>query len=118
MQSTKDVYCSHLNNASTLDGVRNRTDKANNNLIKHEYRIVKGVLDALFLCVQGGTISRAFGCGKTCISQALSEYSNSNVIIYVSCGKQGNEMAEYFKDTFKEGEAKVKKGFDEICESV
>lgn len=54
------------------------------------------VLDALFPCVQGGTtaIPGAFGCGKTCISQALSKYSNSNVIIYVGCGERGNEMAE------------------------
>lgn len=37
------------------------------------------VLDALFPSVLGGTCSipGAFGCGKTCISQALSKYSNS-----------------------------------------
>ncbi|ETE60813.1 V-type proton ATPase catalytic subunit A, partial [Ophiophagus hannah] len=36
-------------------------------------------------CVQGGTtaIPGAFGCGKTVISQSLSKYSNSDVIIYV-----------------------------------
>ena len=47
-------------------------------------------------CVQGGTtaIPGAFGCGKTVISQSLSKYSNSNVIIYVGCGERGNEMAE------------------------
>jgi len=46
--------------------------------------------------VQGGTtaIPGAFGCGKTVISQALSKYSNSDVIIYVGCGERGNEMAE------------------------
>jgi V-type H+-transporting ATPase subunit A len=54
------------------------------------------VLDALFPTVQGGTcaIPGAFGCGKTCISQALSKYSNSECIIYVGCGERGNEMAE------------------------
>ncbi|PFH33532.1 putative vacuolar ATP synthase subunit A [Besnoitia besnoiti] len=54
------------------------------------------VLDSLFPTVQGGTcaIPGAFGCGKTCISQALSKYSNSQVIIYVGCGERGNEMAE------------------------
>lgn len=54
------------------------------------------VLDALFPCVQGGTtaIPGAFGCGKTVISQALSKYSNSDVIVYVGCGERGNEMAE------------------------
>lgn len=54
------------------------------------------VLDSLFPSVLGGTcaIPGAFGCGKTCISQALSKYSNSECIIYVGCGERGNEMAE------------------------
>lgn len=34
----------------------------------------------------------AFGCGKTVISQSLSKFSNSDVIIYVGCGERGNEM--------------------------
>lgn len=58
------------------------------------------VLDALFPCVQGGTtaIPGAFGCGKTVISQSLSKYSNSEVIVYVGCGERGNEMAEVLMD--------------------
>ncbi|KAJ6222060.1 hypothetical protein RDWZM_000605 [Blomia tropicalis] len=58
------------------------------------------VLDGLFPCVQGGTtaIPGAFGCGKTVISQALSKYSNSDVIVYVGCGERGNEMAEVLRD--------------------
>ncbi|EGD73873.1 Atp6v1a-prov protein [Salpingoeca rosetta] len=54
------------------------------------------VLDALFPCVQGGTtaIPGAFGCGKTVISQSLSKFSNSDIIIYVGCGERGNEMSE------------------------
>lgn len=54
------------------------------------------VLDSLYPSVLGGTccIPGAFGCGKTCISQALSKYSNSTGIIYVGCGERGNEMAE------------------------
>ncbi|CAH1797385.1 unnamed protein product [Owenia fusiformis] len=58
------------------------------------------VLDALFPCVQGGTtaIPGAFGCGKTVISQSLSKFSNSDVIIYVGCGERGNEMAEVLGD--------------------
>jgi len=58
------------------------------------------VLDSLFPTVQGGTcaIPGAFGCGKTCISQALSKYSNSDCIIYVGCGERGNEMAEVLDD--------------------
>ena len=47
-----------------------------------------------FRCVQGGTtaIPGAFGCGKTVISQALSKFSNSDIIIYVGCGERGNEV--------------------------
>lgn len=54
------------------------------------------VLDAMYPSVLGGTcaIPGAFGCGKTCISQALSKYSNSQCVIYVGCGERGNEMAE------------------------
>lgn len=54
------------------------------------------VLDAIFPTVQGGTCSipGAFGCGKTVISQAISKFSNSDVIIYIGCGERGNEMAE------------------------
>ncbi|XP_078393313.1 V-type proton ATPase catalytic subunit A-like [Cetorhinus maximus] len=58
------------------------------------------VLDALFPCVLGGTtaIPGAFGCGKTVISQSLSKFSNSDVIVYVGCGERGNEMAEVLRD--------------------
>jgi len=58
------------------------------------------VLDSLFPSVQGGTcaIPGAFGCGKTCISQALSKFSNSECIIYVGCGERGNEMAEVLNE--------------------
>ena len=40
----------------------------------------------------------AFGCGKTVISQALSKYSNTDVVVYVGCGERGNEMAEVLSD--------------------
>ncbi|CAG0894106.1 unnamed protein product [Cyprideis torosa] len=58
------------------------------------------VLDCLFPCVQGGTtaIPGAFGCGKTVISQSLSKYSNSDMIVYVGCGERGNEMSEVLRD--------------------
>ncbi|GLH10584.1 V-type proton ATPase catalytic subunit A [Gryllus bimaculatus] len=58
------------------------------------------VLDSLFPCVQGGTtaIPGAFGCGKTVISQSLSKYSNSDIIVYVGCGERGNEMSEVLRD--------------------
>lgn len=69
------------------------------------------VLDALFPCVQGGTtcIPGAFGCGKTVISQSLSKYSNSDIIIYTACGERGNEMAEVlmeFPELFTEVEGR------------
>lgn len=58
------------------------------------------VLDSLFPCVQGGTtaVPGAFGCGKTVISQSLSKYSNSDVIVYVGCGERGNEMSEVLEE--------------------
>ena len=40
----------------------------------------------------------AFGCGKTVISQSLSKFSNSDVVIYVGCGERGNEMSEVLRD--------------------
>jgi V-type H+-transporting ATPase subunit A len=58
------------------------------------------VIDALFPVTLGGTaaVPGAFGCGKTVISQALSKYSNSEVVVYVGCGERGNEMAEVLTD--------------------
>lgn len=58
------------------------------------------VLDSLFPSTLGGTcaIPGAFGCGKTCISQALSKHSNARCIVYVGCGERGNEMAEVLQD--------------------
>jgi hypothetical protein len=52
------------------------------------------ILRSFLSCVQGGTtaIPGAFGCGKTVISQALSKFSNSDIIIYVGCGERGNEV--------------------------
>merc|ERR1711966_482849 len=66
----------------------------------HALLTCQRVIDALFpLCV-GGTaaVPGAFGCGKTVISQALSKYSNSDVVVYVGCGERGNEMAEVLSD--------------------
>lgn len=58
------------------------------------------VIDALFPITLGGTaaVPGAFGCGKTVISQALSKYSNADVVVYVGCGERGNEMAEVLGD--------------------
>merc|ERR1719337_139009 len=69
-------------------------------LANHPLLTGQRILDGLFPCVQGGTtaIPGAFGCGKTVISQSLSKYSNSDVIIYVGCGERGNEMSEVLQD--------------------
>jgi V-type H+-transporting ATPase subunit A len=58
------------------------------------------VVDCLFPSVLGGTcaVPGAFGCGKTVISQSLSKFSNSDIIVYVGCGERGNEMAEVLCD--------------------
>ncbi|KAG9792251.1 ATP synthase alpha subunit vacuolar, partial [Aureobasidium melanogenum] len=52
------------------------------------------VLDALFPSVQGGTvcIPGAFGCGKTVISQSVSKFSNSDIIVYVGCFAAGTSV--------------------------
>merc|ERR1719450_996191 len=79
-----------------------RTPRPCADKLPSDHPLVTGqrVLDALFPCVQGGTtaIPGAFGCGKTVISQSLSKYSNSDVIIYVGCGERGNEMSEVLQD--------------------
>merc|ERR1740138_861660 len=58
------------------------------------------VMDVMFPSVLGGTcaVPGAFGCGKTVISQSLSKFSNSDIIVYVGCGERGNEMAEVLCD--------------------
>jgi len=79
-----------------------RTLRPVNEKLAANYPLLTGqrVLDALFPCVQGGTtaVPGAFGCGKTVISQSLSKYSNSDVVIYVGCGERGNEMSEVLRD--------------------
>ena len=73
----------------------------NNNAIIIIVNIYLEVIPFLYArCVLGGTtaIPGAFGCGKTVISQSLSKYSNSDVIIYVGCGERGNEMSEVLRD--------------------
>jgi len=61
---------------------------------EHLYQSVLFVASLQSSCVQGGTtaIPGAFGCGKTVISQALSKFSNSDIIVYVGCGERGNEV--------------------------
>lgn len=74
------------------------------------------VLDGLFSLAQGSTaaIPGAFGCGKTVISQAISKFSNSEVIVYIGCGERGNEMAEVLTE-FPEMNVEIKLGTCEQC---
>jgi len=76
---------------------RPTTDKLSS---QEPFIVGQRVLDALFPSVQGGTvcIPGAFGCGKTVISQSVSKFSNSDIIVYVGCGERGNEMAEVLMD--------------------
>lgn len=76
---------------------RPSTEKLSSNM---PFVVGQRVLDSLFPSVQGGTVAipGAFGCGKTVISQSVSKFSNSDVIVYVGCGERGNEMAEVLKD--------------------
>lgn len=55
------------------------------------------VLDALFPSVQGGTVAipGAFGCGKTVISQSVSKFSNSDVIVYVGMYSRMRSITSY-----------------------
>ncbi|KAF1829234.1 V-type ATPase [Decorospora gaudefroyi] len=79
-----------------------RVPRPSNEKMSSDQPLIVGqrVLDALFPSVQGGTvcIPGAFGCGKTVISQSLSKFSNSDIIVYVGCGERGNEMAEVLMD--------------------
>lgn len=54
------------------------------------------VFDTLFPIAQGGTctIPGSFGSGKTVLCNNLTQYSNSDVVVYVACGERGNEIAE------------------------
>jgi len=76
-----------------------RAPRPNAQKLTADFPLLTGqrILDALFPCVQGGTtaIPGAFGCGKTVISQAISKFSNSDIIIYVGCGERGNEASPH-----------------------
>ncbi|CAL5971986.1 Vacuolar_ATP synthase catalytic subunit A [Hexamita inflata] len=74
------------------------------------------VLDGLFPLAQGSTaaIPGAFGCGKTVISQAISKFSNSEVIVYIGCGERGNEMAEVLTE-FPEMNVELQVGKCKAC---
>ncbi|HUF39285.1 MAG TPA: V-type ATP synthase subunit A [Anaerolineales bacterium] len=58
------------------------------------------VIDALFPLAKGGSaiIPGGFGTGKTVLQQALSRWSDVDVVVYIGCGERGNEMAEVLEE--------------------
>ena len=56
------------------------------------------VLDALYPCVQGGTMLIPGAPGKNLLVQITSKCSNSDATVYVGCGERGNSMSEMLLD--------------------
>src|SRR5207342_3551386 len=54
------------------------------------------VLDLLFPVARGSTaaVPGGFGTGKTVLLQQIAKWSGADVIVYVSCGERGNELAD------------------------
>lgn len=38
--------------------------------------------------------SRLFGAGKGILTQAITKWSNSDIVVFVGCGERGTELAE------------------------
>ncbi len=53
-------------------------------------------LDLLFPVARGSTASvpGGFGTGKTVLLQQVAKWCDADVIVYVSCGERGNELAD------------------------
>jgi V/A-type H+-transporting ATPase subunit A len=53
-------------------------------------------LDLLFPIARGSTASvpGGFGTGKTVLLQQVAKWCDADVIVYVSCGERGNELAD------------------------
>jgi V/A-type H+/Na+-transporting ATPase subunit A len=53
-------------------------------------------LDLLFPVALGSTaaVPGGFGTGKTVLLQQVAKWSDADVIVYVSCGERGNELAD------------------------
>lgn len=57
------------------------------------------VVDLLFPVAKGGTVAvpGGFGTGKTVLQQAIAKWSNADLIVFVSCGERGNEVADLLR---------------------
>ena len=53
-------------------------------------------LDLLFPVARGSTaaVPGGFGTGKTVLLQQIAKWCDADVIVYVSCGERGNELAD------------------------
>jgi V/A-type H+-transporting ATPase subunit A len=57
-------------------------------------------LDLLFPIARGSTASvpGGFGTGKTVLLQQVAKWCDADVIVYVSCGERGNELADVLEE--------------------
>jgi V/A-type H+-transporting ATPase subunit A len=57
-------------------------------------------LDLLFPVARGSTaaVPGGFGTGKTVLLQQIAKWSDADVIVYVSCGERGNELADVLEE--------------------
>jgi len=58
------------------------------------------VLDLIFPVARGSTaaVPGGFGTGKTVLLQQIAKWSDADVIVYVSCGERGNELADTLEE--------------------
>jgi V/A-type H+-transporting ATPase subunit A len=57
-------------------------------------------LDLLFPVARGSTaaVPGGFGTGKTVLLQEIAKWCEADVIVYVSCGERGNELADVLQE--------------------
>ena len=57
-------------------------------------------LDLLFPIARGSTagVPGGFGTGKTVLLQEIAKWCDAEVIVYVSCGERGNELADVLEE--------------------
>ena len=57
-------------------------------------------LDLLFPVAKGSTaaVPGGFGTGKTVLLQQIAKWCDADVIVYVSCGERGNELADLLEE--------------------
>ncbi|MCK4778342.1 MAG: V-type ATP synthase subunit A, partial [Actinomycetia bacterium] len=54
------------------------------------------IIDSFYPIARGGSaaLPGGFGTGKTMTQQALSKWSDADIVIYIGCGERGNEMTD------------------------